>query len=51
MPTLLFVAAHPDDEAFGVSRTVALHAHEPDFRFVLVHATDGEAGEIAMTST
>ena len=48
VPTLLFVAAHPDDEVFGVSRSVAIHAHDPDFRFVLVQATDGEAGEIAV---
>ena len=47
MPTLLFVAAHPDDEVFGVSRSVALHAADPEFRFVLGLATDGEAGEIA----
>lgn len=50
VPTLLFVAAHPDDEAFGVARSVALHAADPGFRFVLVHATDGEAGEIAADS-
>lgn len=47
MPTLLFVAAHPDDDTFGVGRSVALHAGDDDIRFVLVHATDGEAGEIA----
>lgn len=50
VPTLLFVAAHPDDDAFGVARSIALHANDPDLRFVLVHATDGEAGEIAPDS-
>jgi N-acetyl-1-D-myo-inositol-2-amino-2-deoxy-alpha-D-glucopyranoside deacetylase len=44
---LLAVVAHPDDDAFGIAGTVALHAADPDFRFVLVHATDGEAGQIA----
>lgn len=50
MPTLLFVAAHPDDDAFGVARSIALHADDHDLRFVLIHATDGEAGEIAEDS-
>lgn len=45
--TLALVVAHPDDDAYGCAGTVALHAHDPGFRFVLVHATDGEAGEIA----
>jgi LmbE family N-acetylglucosaminyl deacetylase len=49
--SILFVAAHPDDDAFGLTRTVALHAADPDFRFVVVLATDGEAGEIAPDST
>lgn len=40
------VVAHPDDEAFSWAGTVALHAADPDFRFVLVHATRGEAGDI-----
>ena len=44
--TLAFVVAHPDDDAYGIAGAVALHADEPDFRFVLVHATDGEAGDI-----
>ena len=39
--SLLLVAAHPDDDAYGMAGTVALHADEPGFRFVLVHATDG----------
>jgi LmbE family N-acetylglucosaminyl deacetylase len=44
--TLALVVAHPDDDAYGVAGTVALHAADPDFRFVLVHATDGGAGDI-----
>ncbi len=40
------VVAHPDDDAHAVAGTVALHAEEPDFRFVLVHATHGELGDI-----
>ncbi len=50
MPTLVFVAAHPDDDTFSVAGSVALHARRPDLRFVLVHATFGEAGEIAPDS-
>jgi LmbE family N-acetylglucosaminyl deacetylase len=41
------VVAHPDDDTFGVSGTVALHADDPGFTFTLVHVTSGEAGEIA----
>ncbi|HEX6328607.1 MAG TPA: PIG-L family deacetylase [Jiangellaceae bacterium] len=44
--TLAMVVAHPDDDTFGVAGTVALHADDPRFRFVLIHATDGEAGRI-----
>ncbi|MDQ1537768.1 MAG: N-acetylglucosamine malate deacetylase 2 [Actinomycetota bacterium] len=44
--TLALVAAHPDDDAYGLAGTVALHAADPDFRYVLVHVTDGEAGDI-----
>ncbi len=44
---LLAIVAHPDDDTFAVSGTVALHAEDPDLHFVLVHATSGEAGEIA----
>lgn len=44
---LMLVVAHPDDDAYGLAGTVALHADDPDFRFVLVHATDGAAGDIA----
>lgn len=50
MPSLLYTAAHPDDDTFGVARTIALHADDPDLRFVVVYATDGEAGEIAPDS-
>jgi LmbE family N-acetylglucosaminyl deacetylase len=46
MRTLAIVVAHPDDDAFGWGGSVALHAADPEFRFVLVHATDGEAGDI-----
>ncbi len=44
---LAAVFAHPDDDTFGVAGTVALHAEDPTFRFVLVHATSGEAGMIS----
>jgi LmbE family N-acetylglucosaminyl deacetylase len=44
--TLACVVAHPDDDAYGVAGSVALHAHEADFRFVLIHATAGEGGDI-----
>lgn len=44
--TFAFVCAHPDDDAYGAAGTVALHADDPDFRFVLIHATDGGAGSI-----
>jgi LmbE family N-acetylglucosaminyl deacetylase len=50
VPSLLFVGAHPDDDMFGVSGSVALHSDDPDFRFVVGYATDGEAGEIAPDS-
>lgn len=46
MRTLAAVVAHPDDDAYGIAGTVALHAAEEDFRFVLIHATDGEGGDI-----
>lgn len=39
--------AHPDDDAFGITGTVALHADDPAFRFALVLATSGEAGMIS----
>jgi LmbE family N-acetylglucosaminyl deacetylase len=44
--TLVVVLAHPDDDAYGVAGTVALHADDPEFRFVLILATDGGAGGI-----
>ena len=44
--TLACVFAHPDDDAYGVAGSVALHSTESDFRFVLVHATFGEHGDI-----
>jgi len=46
MVTFVGVFAHPDDDAYGIAGTVGLHADDPDFRFVLVHATDGGAGDI-----
>jgi len=45
--TLAAVVAHPDDDTFGLAGSVALHADDPDFRFVLIHATSGEAGMIS----
>jgi len=47
---LAMVFAHPDDDAYG-GGSVALHATDPQFRFVLVLATNGEAGQIADGST
>jgi LmbE family N-acetylglucosaminyl deacetylase len=44
--TLACVFAHPDDDAYGVAGSVARHAADPDFRFVLIHATYGEQGDI-----
>lgn len=44
---LVVVLAHPDDDMFGVSGTVALHADDSDLRFVVVLATSGGAGEIS----
>ena len=44
--TLVCVVAHPDDDAHAVAGSVALHAEDADFRFVLVHATHGELGDI-----
>lgn len=44
--TLACVFAHPDDDAYGAAGSVALHADDPDFRFVLIHATFGEQGDI-----
>jgi LmbE family N-acetylglucosaminyl deacetylase len=44
---LAAIVAHPDDDTWGVAGTVALHADDPALRFVLVHVTSGEAGQIA----
>jgi LmbE family N-acetylglucosaminyl deacetylase len=44
--TLVAVFAHPDNDAYGIAGTVALHTHDPRFRFVLVLATDGAGGDI-----
>jgi N-acetyl-1-D-myo-inositol-2-amino-2-deoxy-alpha-D-glucopyranoside deacetylase len=44
---MAFVVAHPDDDVMGASGLMALHRDDQDLRFVLVHATDGEAGQIA----
>ena len=44
--TLACVFAHPDDDAYGAAGSVALHGDDPDFRFVLIHATFGEQGDI-----
>jgi LmbE family N-acetylglucosaminyl deacetylase len=50
VPILAAVVAHPDDDTFAISGTVAIHAHDPAFRFVLIHATSGENGPIAHPS-
>lgn len=44
---LAVVVAHPDDDTFGCAGTVALHDDDPEFRFVLIHVTSGEAGMIS----
>lgn len=44
---LAVVVAHPDDDTYACAATVVRHADDPSFRFVLVHATSGEAGEIS----
>jgi LmbE family N-acetylglucosaminyl deacetylase len=44
---LAAVVAHPDDDTWSIAGTVALHADDPAFRFTLVHATSGEAGQIS----
>ncbi|MEP7059974.1 MAG: PIG-L family deacetylase [Actinomycetota bacterium] len=45
--TLVAVYAHPDDDTFAISGSIALHADDPDLRFVLVLVTSGGAGEIS----
>jgi LmbE family N-acetylglucosaminyl deacetylase len=47
---LAFVAAHPDDDVMGAAGLIALRRGDPGLRFVLIHATDGERGEIAPDS-
>ncbi|MBP2217205.1 PIG-L deacetylase family protein [Arthrobacter sp. CAN_C5] len=44
--SVMLVVAHPDDDAYGIAGSVALHSADPGFRFVLVHATDGSGGDI-----
>lgn len=45
--TLAISVAHPDDESYAAYGTVALHRHDPRFRLVVLHATDGEGGQVA----
>ncbi|GAA2722101.1 PIG-L deacetylase family protein [Cellulomonas aerilata] len=45
--TLAIVVAHPDDESYSTYGTVARHSEDPAFRLVVLHATDGEGGQIA----
>jgi len=44
--SLAVVVAHPDDDAYGMAGSVALHAEDVGFRFILIHATDGGSGDI-----
>ena len=48
--SLRVVVAPPDDDAYGMAGTVALHAGDRGSRFVLVHATDGAAGDHTPTA-
>lgn len=45
--SIAVIVAHPDDDAFGCSGSIALHHGVPGFRHILVLATDGAAGDIA----
>ncbi|GAC1371837.1 MAG: PIG-L family deacetylase [Pseudarthrobacter sp.] len=45
--SLAVVVAHTDDDAYGCAGSIALHEKDPGFRFCLVLATDGGAGQIA----
>lgn len=45
--SIAVIVAHPDDDAYGCAGSIALHEHDPGFRFVLVLATDGAAGQIS----
>jgi len=47
---IAFVAAHPDDDVMGAAGYMALNRDDPELRFVLIHAKDGDAGEIALGS-
>ncbi|AKU15374.1 PIG-L deacetylase family protein [Luteipulveratus mongoliensis] len=44
---LSLILAHPDDESYAAYGTVARHAQDEQFRLSVLHATDGEKGEIA----
>lgn len=44
---LAFVCAHPDDDVMNAAGHVWLRRDDPSFRFVLVIATYGEAGQIS----
>jgi len=44
---IAFVVAHPDDDVMGAAGYIALHRDDPGLRFILVHAPDGDAGEVA----
>ena len=45
--SLAVVVAHPDDDAYGCAGSIALHEKDEGFRFCLVLATDGGAGQIS----
>jgi LmbE family N-acetylglucosaminyl deacetylase len=45
--SLAACVAHPDDESYSTYGSVALHAGDPGFRLCVLHATDGDAGQIA----
>lgn len=45
--TFAIIVTHPDDESYSAYGTVARYADDPDFRLVVLHATDRESGEIA----
>ncbi|MFB9619241.1 PIG-L family deacetylase [Brooklawnia cerclae] len=45
MPTLIFLHAHPDDEASQTSGTMAL-ASDKGYRVVVVYATNGDHGTV-----
>lgn len=44
--SIAVIVAHPDDDAYGCAGSIALHEHDEGFRFILVLATDGAAGQI-----